>query len=71
MADLTDEVLQYVNKLGCVDTLDIAKEIKDDHQKIIGAVKSIQSFGEVSYVDNTELYQQPASAADSDSNITH
>ena len=47
MADLADVILQYVDKHGQFDTLKLAAELKEDHQKIVGAVKSVQSLGEV------------------------
>lgn len=49
MADLTDVVLEAVNKKGGVETLELAAQLSVDHQKIVGAVKSLQSLGDVSY----------------------
>ncbi|XP_047110013.1 phenylalanine--tRNA ligase alpha subunit [Schistocerca piceifrons] len=45
--NLQEEILKYLNAVGDVDTLDIAVHFKTDHQKIIGAVNSIQALGEL------------------------
>ncbi|XP_064612534.1 Na(+)/citrate cotransporter-like [Liolophura sinensis] len=46
MADLTDVVLEAVDKNGGVETLELASQLSVDHQKIVGAVKSLQSLGD-------------------------
>ncbi|KAL0270674.1 UNVERIFIED_CONTAM: hypothetical protein PYX00_008007 [Menopon gallinae] len=43
--DLAEEILQKLALTDELDTFDIAIEMKLDHQKIIGAVKSIQALG--------------------------
>lgn len=49
MADqIQRSVLEIVEKHNGIDTLEIAKLLDQDHQKIVGAVKSIQSLGDVS-----------------------
>lgn len=45
MAELSDKILQYLAKNEEVDTLNLAKIFQEDHQKIIGALKSIQASG--------------------------
>lgn len=45
--NLQEDILKYLNVVGDVDTLDIAAHFKTDHQKIIGAVNSIQALGEL------------------------
>ncbi|XP_013410856.1 phenylalanine--tRNA ligase alpha subunit [Lingula anatina] len=47
MEDTTREILERVEKLGKIDTLELAAELNVDHQKIVGAVKSIQSAGDI------------------------
>lgn len=44
---LAEVVLQHVDKKGHINSLELATELKEDHQKIVGAIKSLQSFGEV------------------------
>ncbi|XP_053693925.1 phenylalanine--tRNA ligase alpha subunit [Sabethes cyaneus] len=43
MQDLTERILLYIEKHGDVDTLDLVPVFGEDHQKIIGGVKSIES----------------------------
>lgn len=49
MADLSQVVLTEVDKQGEIDTLKLSQSIKEDHQKIVGAVKSLQSLGDVRF----------------------
>lgn len=49
--DLTQRILFYLNENGNTDTLKLAAELKEEHQKIVGAVKSLQSLGDVIHVD--------------------
>jgi hypothetical protein len=49
MADLNEEILEYLSKNDMLDTLQYAKLRKLEHQKVIGAVKSLQTFEDVSY----------------------
>lgn len=48
MADLGETVLQFLADREGSDTLDIAKELNVDHQKTVGAVKSLLALGDVS-----------------------
>ena len=54
MADLSELVLQHVDKEGEITTDELAKRLQKDHQKIVGAVKSLQSLGNVSYMAEIE-----------------
>lgn len=45
--ELTEQILKYINEHDKVDTLDLIPILKEDHQKIIGALKSIESTGEL------------------------
>ena len=49
MADYREVVLQAVDESGEVDTLSLAKKLGVDHQVLVGAVKSLQSLGNVSH----------------------
>lgn len=42
---LQEQVLAYLETKEKVDTLDLASHFKVDHQKIVGAVKSIEAHG--------------------------
>lgn len=46
-SDLNDIVLKYINEHDNVDSLTLAKEFKEDHQKIVGVIKSLQALGDV------------------------
>ena len=48
MAELGGKLLQLIAERDQIDTIDVAKELRVDHQKIVGAVKSLQSLGDVS-----------------------
>ncbi|EDW75035.1 uncharacterized protein Dwil_GK19958 [Drosophila willistoni] len=45
--DLTERILQHVDTAGQVDTLELAKIFGIEHQKIVGALKSIQAHGDL------------------------
>ena len=48
MAELGDKLLHYLNRdEKGFDTIDVSKELNVDHQKVVGAVKSLQSLGNV------------------------
>lgn len=44
--ELTEQLLKYVDENGAVDTLSLVAIFGVDHQKIVGALKSIESHGE-------------------------
>lgn len=49
MADqLTEVVLKTLEHRGSVDTYELSVEIGKDHQLLVGAIKSLQSLGNVS-----------------------
>ena len=51
MADeLTELILKILEQRGSVDTYELSKEIRNDHQLLVGAVKSLQSLGDVSII---------------------
>ncbi|KAH8245615.1 hypothetical protein KR032_012502 [Drosophila birchii] len=45
--DLTERILQHLETAGQADTLDLAALFAEDHQKIVGALKSIQAHGDL------------------------
>jgi hypothetical protein len=45
---LNVRVLQYLDEHEAVDTLHLAELFRVEHQKVVGAVKSLQSLGDVS-----------------------
>lgn len=45
---LTDQILDYLDKHGEINSLHLAEIFKENHQKIIGAIKSLEALGEVS-----------------------
>lgn len=47
LLELTEQILKYVDENGQVDTLDLVGVFGVDHQKIIGALKSIEANGEL------------------------
>ncbi|XP_063218081.1 phenylalanine--tRNA ligase alpha subunit [Bacillus rossius redtenbacheri] len=46
-SDVCEKVLQYLDKTPSVSTVDLANYIKEDHQTVVGAVKSLQSLGDL------------------------
>ena len=47
MADLAESVLKFLDKNETADTIDLAITLNEEHQKVVGAVKSLQAFGDV------------------------
>lgn len=45
---LSDQILDYIDKHGKLNSLYLAEVFKENHQKIIGAIKSIEALGDVS-----------------------
>ncbi|XP_023939617.1 phenylalanine--tRNA ligase alpha subunit [Bicyclus anynana] len=42
--ELNEKILKYIEEKVTVDTLDLADEFNEDHQKIVGAVKSLEAL---------------------------
>ncbi|XP_049871004.1 phenylalanine--tRNA ligase alpha subunit [Pectinophora gossypiella] len=42
--ELTERILHYLDKTDKVETLVLAREFNEDHQKIVGAVKSLEAL---------------------------
>lgn len=42
--ELNERILHYLDKQDKVDTLKLASEFNEDHQKIVGAVKSLEAL---------------------------
>ncbi|XP_059610432.1 phenylalanine--tRNA ligase alpha subunit [Phlebotomus argentipes] len=47
MQELTEQLLKYLEHQDEVDTLDLVPVFNEDHQKIVGALKSIEASGNV------------------------
>ncbi|XP_040153845.1 phenylalanine--tRNA ligase alpha subunit [Anopheles arabiensis] len=47
MQDISERILKYIADHGEVDTLDLATIFGEDHQKVVGGVKSIEATGEL------------------------
>ncbi len=47
MAELGEIVLQVLEERGSVDSYELSRELKKDHQAVVGAVKSLQTHGDV------------------------
>lgn len=52
MTDLNEEILEFIDKNASLDTLEYAKQHNLDHQKVIGAIKSLQTFEGVNFLQN-------------------
>ncbi len=55
MADMNEKLLLLLAEREGFDTLELSKELNIDHQKVVGAVKSIQSLGDVSSTCSSQL----------------
>lgn len=47
MSELTEKILQFFSTNDHINTLQLANLYKEDHQKIIGALKSIEAHGKL------------------------
>ena len=47
MASLLEEILKAIDQQGQLDTYEYATTTGRDHQTVVGAIKSIESLGEV------------------------
>ncbi|XP_063995020.1 phenylalanine--tRNA ligase alpha subunit isoform X2 [Diachasmimorpha longicaudata] len=50
-SELAEDILQYVEKNGETNSLDLVPVFEEDHQKIIGAIKSLQTLDNVIEVE--------------------
>ena len=48
MAELNDEILNFLDKNESLDTYQYAKSKNLDHQRVVGAIKSLQTTEGVS-----------------------
>lgn len=46
--ELDQIILEKVNAVGCIDTFELSRELEREHQLFVGAVKRLQSLGDVS-----------------------
>lgn len=49
---LVEKLLGYLAHTQPVDSLQLAKEWEEDHQKVVGAIKSVQCAGDIIEVEN-------------------
>ena len=47
-ADLSERLLHYLDEHESFNSLKLAEKLGEDHQRIVGAIKSLQSLGNVS-----------------------
>ena len=45
--ELTDKILNYLDEHEEVNSLDLAEILKENHQKIVGAIKSLETVGDL------------------------
>lgn len=45
---MNDQILDYLEKHGEVSSVVLADIFKENHQKVIGAIKSLEAIGDVS-----------------------
>ncbi|UYV65126.1 FARSA [Cordylochernes scorpioides] len=53
MNEMTEHVLRLIEEHGTLSSIDISNKLNEDHQKIIGAIKSIEACGNI-----IKTYQQ-------------
>lgn len=51
MSQISEKILKYLSENDIANTLSLAKEFNEDHQKVIGALKSIQANGDLVIAD--------------------
>lgn len=49
MANLTEEILNVIEAKGSLDTYEYANTTGNEHQTVVGIIKSIQALGDVSF----------------------
>ncbi len=49
MAELAERLLLLIADKNEIESLAASKELNVDHEKIVGAIKSLHSLGDVSY----------------------
>lgn len=57
-SELVENILIYVEKNNEANSLDLVDVLNEDHQKIIGAIKSLQTLDNVLTLINIYLYLQ-------------
>ena len=56
MSELNDEILSYLDKNSNLDTYEYAKANQLDHQKVVGAIKSLQTNEGVSKIFSNKMF---------------
>lgn len=49
MADLQEQILLILNEKGSLNSEELGKELQVDHQRIVGAIKSLETLPEVRF----------------------
>ena len=55
--ELPEKILHFISCHEIIDSQELANEFNEDHQKIIGAVKSLECFGDVIRARKNEVKQ--------------
>ncbi|EEZ97297.1 phenylalanine--tRNA ligase alpha subunit [Tribolium castaneum] len=79
MSDLSEKILRHVSETSPLNTLDLAQLLATDHQKIVGALKSIQAHGDLiraepqtsKFIELTEEGKQVAEHGSHEARIFH
>ena len=50
--DIGELILRTLRERGSADSYDLAVEVGKDHQLLVGAIKSLQSIGDVSHLQS-------------------
>jgi len=50
--DLQQQILQEIDRTSQLNSLEFSKKINEEHQKIVGAIKSIEAIGEIILVES-------------------
>lgn len=45
--ELTERILRHIEQIDSVNTLDLVSILNEEHQKIVGALKSIEATGDL------------------------
>lgn len=51
MSELSEKILKTVSEKAFINTFELANIYKEDHQKIVGALKSIEAHGNLLNVE--------------------
>ena len=52
MANLTEEILNIIEAKGSLDTYEYANTTGNEHQTVVGIIKSIQALGDCEFQEH-------------------